>query len=58
MKTCPICKNEYEPVLTSKHPEMLIQQEFPNAESWEREQLISGICSDFCWDKLFYEEED
>ena len=49
MITCPNCNREYEPVLKRQHPEMCIQDEFPNAKPWEREQCISGICSDKCW---------
>jgi len=48
---CPVCKKEYIPVLGERRqPELLVQQEFPDAEPWEREQLLSGICSDECWD--------
>ena len=48
----PNCKKIYEPVLKErKHPQMLIQNEFPYAKAWEREQLITGICSDKCWDE-------
>jgi len=49
IKICPSCKKEYETVLDRKHPEMCIQDEFPNTERWQREQHISGICSDECW---------
>jgi hypothetical protein len=50
---CPNCKKQYIPKLGARlHPELLIQQEFPNAESWEREQLVSGICSNKCWDEF------
>ena len=47
---CPNCKKHYLPELGErKHPEMCIQDEFPNATPNQREQLISGLCSDFCW---------
>lgn len=49
MVQCPNCKKEYEPVLKRQHPERNIQDEFPNSERWEREQHISGLCSDKCW---------
>ena len=49
---CPICKKEYEPVLERKTDE-LVQIEFPEASRTEREQLITGICSDECWEELF-----
>ena len=46
---CPNCGKTYKPVLDRKHPEMVIQREFPKAPAWQREQHISGICSDKCW---------
>jgi len=49
---CPICKKEYEPVLERKTDE-LVQIEFPEASRTEREQLITGICSDECWEEIF-----
>jgi len=45
---CPNCKKEYKPILTRK-TNNLIQVEFPKATREEREQLISGICSNKCW---------
>jgi hypothetical protein len=51
MKTCPNCNKHYVPVLKRKHPEIPIQREFPQAKAWEREQHISGICSDKCWNE-------
>jgi hypothetical protein len=52
MTTCPNCFKVYTPVLGSrKHPELLIQEEFPDAKPWQREQLQTGICSDACWDE-------
>jgi hypothetical protein len=53
METCPNCHKTYEPVLGErKHPDLLIQVEFPYALPWQREQLITGICSDKCWDEF------
>jgi len=52
MITCPSCKKQYEPMLKREHPEQCIQQEFPNAPAWQREQHITGICSDECWDNF------
>lgn len=51
-KTCPNCKREYLTVLDREHPELPIQQEFPSVPKWQREQFISGICSDRCWDEF------
>jgi len=50
-KECPNCRKEYQTVLDRQHPDECIQNEFPDAERWEREQHISGICSDKCWRK-------
>ena len=51
IKTCPNCKTAYEPVLGSRKTGNAIQVEFPNATPWEREQLITGICSEDCFDE-------
>jgi len=48
---CPNCKREYEPELKRKTNKN-IQDEYPNEPSWKREQLISGICSDKCWNEF------
>lgn len=48
---CPCCKKVYTPVLERYNGET-IQKQFPNAPLWQREQLISGICSKECWDKF------
>ena len=51
---CPMCNKHYHPVLGDERDTTIsIQVQFPNAKSWEREQLISGICSDKCWNKLW-----
>jgi len=51
-KTCPFCGKTYETVLERPVGDNRnIQFIFPNAEAWEREQLISGVCSDDCWNK-------
>lgn len=49
---CPNCKKEYTPKLGERKTNQPIQNEFPNATSEEREQLISGICSNKCWDEF------
>ena len=58
MKTCPNCGKTYKTVLDKKHATMLVQQEFPKAQRWEREQLISGICSDKCWNEFLGEPSE
>ena len=51
---CPICKKEYTPKLERKEgDDRLIQDIFPKAKKWEREQLISGVCSNKCWNEMF-----
>jgi hypothetical protein len=48
---CPNCGKHYIPVLTrNPNDHRPIQAIFPFAPAWQREQLISGICSDECWD--------
>ena len=51
-KVCPVCKEEYDLAIQEPRDGRLIQDQFPNATKTEREQLISGICSDKCWHKL------
>ena len=50
---CPICGVSYIPVLERKFPQLCVQDEFPQAAPWQREQLVSGVCSDECWDACF-----
>jgi len=57
MKTCPNCKKTYKPILDRQQPEMHIQNEFPNAPSWQREQHITGICSNKCWCEFLGSED-
>jgi hypothetical protein len=58
---CPNCKKQYVPDL-AKSPDFtskrttwragrLIQDVWPEASTIQREQLLTGICSDECWDK-------
>lgn len=50
---CPNCGKIYKPTL--QRPEgddRLIQDIFPESTSEEREQLMTGICSDECWDQF------
>jgi len=50
-KICPNCKKIYTPDLERKYPEMPIQKEFPTAKPYQREQHITGLCSDKCWNE-------
>jgi len=56
---CPVYKRHYKPDLppTDPNDERRIQDIYPQAKPYQREQLITGICSDKCWNKLFPEEE-
>jgi len=56
-RQCPVCLKVYTPVLKSKN-DRCIQDEFPDAPAWQREQLLSGICSDECWKSVFGSEEE
>lgn len=48
--TCPNCKRQYFPVLGErKRPDLCVQAEFPGAKPYQREQLITGLCSDKCF---------
>lgn len=46
---CPNCQKAYIPKLDKRDPNIPIQRQFPNATPIEREQVITGICSDKCW---------
>ena len=61
LRTCPQCKKEYKPDLGERKTDNCIQDEFPNATPIQREQLVTGICSDECWDNFLgvgCEEDD
>jgi len=49
---CPQCGKHYLPELTERKNNMAIQMQFPNATPMQREQLVTGICSDDCWNKF------
>jgi hypothetical protein len=59
-RKCPNCNKEYETEL--ERPPLdtrSIQEIFPNSKPYQREQLITGICSDKCWNEyLGITEED
>lgn len=59
-KRCPECGKVYRPVLVDRPQvpgKFLVQDRWPTAQPWEREQLISGICSDRCFDSFLGEED-
>ncbi len=59
MMQCPNCKEAYEPELGErKHPTKPVQNEFPDAKPYQREQLITGLCSDNCWNEYLGIEGD
>jgi len=49
---CPNCSKHYKPILGKRKTNEVIQVEFPNATKIEREQLLTGICSDKCWNEF------
>ncbi len=53
LTVCPVCGKHYEPELGGRDPEVAIQLQFPEAKPYQREQLVSGICSDECWSEMF-----
>jgi hypothetical protein len=48
-RRCPNCQEEYDTVLERDGSGRTIQEQYPDAPTWQREQLLSGICSDDCW---------
>ena len=54
MKTiCPVCEKHYNTDLESTPQNRSIQEQYPNATAEQREQLMTGVCSDKCWNKMF-----
>ena len=47
---CPQCGRHYQPVLGERDPNVAIQIQFPDAEPYQTEQLMTGYCSDKCFD--------
>lgn len=65
---CFVCGTQYTVALSIKDPDFeknrerwrngaLVQDVWPHATPTEREQLITGICSDDCWRDIFAESE-
>ena len=50
-KKCPVCRKTYKTEFDRKD-DRLIQEQYPDEPAWKREQLISGICSQECWDTM------
>jgi len=49
---CPNCGKIYNTVLEiPKGDTRSVQQIFPHEPAWKREQLMTGICSDGCWEE-------
>lgn len=58
---CPQCKKHYIPDLKERdiNDGRCIDEIYPQATATQCEQLITGICSDSCWDEyLGVNEED
>jgi len=57
-RICPNCKKKYKTDLDRPvGDDRSIQDIFPNATADQREQLVSGICSDRCWREYLGPEE-
>lgn len=63
---CPQCKKRYVPdLLTSpdaadknaRRAEEFVREIWPDSSLEQREQLLSGICSDECWDAYWEKPE-
>jgi hypothetical protein len=51
---CPQCGKQYYSSLgVIPGSRNAVQKDYPHAQPWEREQLITGICSDDCWVQYF-----
>jgi hypothetical protein len=67
IQMCPHCEKIYKPALADQpgFPERLarwkkgelIQKVWPEATPEEREQIVSGVCSDQCWKEMLGPEE-
>ena len=58
IKTCPNCGKVYKTELERPDgDDRGIQNIFPFEPSWKREQLLSGICSDKCWNQFLGGDE-
>ena len=57
---CPQCGKTYTPDLperTEEQQDMNIQDIYPDATPGQREQLVTGLCCDRCWDQHLGAEE-
>lgn len=57
-KKCVVCNKKYEVQVDAEKYNLwiggeLIQNVWPEFSVVQREQLISGVCSDECWKKLW-----
>jgi len=50
-RQCPKCKKVYTTELEPKADSRMIQDIYPDAEPYQREQLQTGYCSDKCIDE-------
>jgi len=48
---CPECKKHYRPALGERFSDSPIQVQFPKSTQVQREQLMTGLCSQKCWNK-------
>lgn len=54
---CPNCGKHYTPDLPipPASDNRRIQEIYPHTQPYQREQLLTGICSDKCWDEFLGE---
>jgi len=57
-RICPVCKLYYDIELDRQlfkrwQDGAKVQEVWPEFTAIQREQLISGVCSDKCWEELF-----
>ena len=45
---CPHCQRWYVPALQRKD-DGLVKEQYSNEPLWKRDQLVSGLCSEYCW---------
>jgi hypothetical protein len=67
IKTCPVCHRNFVPSLSMDvdfqaklrrwNHGAYVQEVWPWATPMQREQIISGICSDRCWDALYMDAD-
>jgi len=50
-KVCPNCHKRYYTEL-QRYTDKPVQEEWPDEPAWKREQLVSGLCGENCWNQF------